>query len=304
MSGEQLGFNGGMDTARASAWDTMAELNKEHPDSKREAPEGLSNSFRKQAAEYREIGEEMAPQVTKAAMESIGARDGQDLGEFLHERALWQEQVDEAAVSLDADILYRDDMIGEFSLDGKPFREIIDQDAASPEEEMRKERFLNSCGDTILDNYPTKNGTPVPLLPTLIHLSTDREVVLSNPNGRDTHSLLADGAKLWLDVIRDNPESLERAKKSPTFKLVERAIAVREAVKDGTYEPMVNSRDELGNIEKHYEHVPMREVDSFKERQHVDNFPAANAPEVVDIRDSRLYQAVDKLMTEYEKQDA
>lgn len=95
-------------SSQGSDWDALTELANKNMDGTPEEPVvGASKWFQAEAARHRARAEETMDGMSDAQLEGLrkaGIRDATDAGEFLHETALWAEQVEQQAGAIDKNI--------------------------------------------------------------------------------------------------------------------------------------------------------------------------------------------------------
>ncbi len=293
-------LKGGDSKSGNTPWDELSRLNQKYPDPERnqgsdlEKKFGRNYGFEKQAGKYRQLGDEMVPYLNQAAKKATGIRDGQDLGEYLHEKASWQEQIERGVSDLEWGVNERDKWIRDNLRDkfGERFDGNFVAKPRSDKEKMDDEWSLNHLGDGAID-YPFADES---LVPALAYLAKGVEISSPNPDRRDREALNLAVAKSWMEAVRGNNELLEQKKKSPTYKLVERAVKAREAVNNGTYEVLVEEAPfGFGAENSTYKSVSMEEADALKRDQAIDG------SYITDIRDTRLYKMVDKALNAHDE---
>ncbi|MBR0467472.1 hypothetical protein IJJ53_00970 [Candidatus Saccharibacteria bacterium] len=237
MSGEKLNTSS-EDAAQTSAWDMLTKLNQENPDVPSKTPAGASEEFKDESKMYRKIGEDFIPQMTEAAKETTGVRDGQDLGEMLQEKASWERQIDKGVGDLKREIPFVDKALkeqghnnGRDPITGAPTEDSPFKAAEAGVEEKVREGFLNWESDDVRDFAHDS-------LDALIYLAAGREAPEVNPDERTKKALEDSVTARFMEQMRGDDKKFEELRATPTYKVVERMVKIWQDNQEGKYEPI------------------------------------------------------------------
>lgn len=239
MSGEKLDGDSNEGAARASAWDELTRLNQENPDETSKTPVGPSKEFKEESQTYREIGEEFIPQMTEAAKEKTGVRDGQDLGEMLQEKASWERQIDRGVSDLEREVPFVDKVLKEGArnnerdpVTGEQMEDTVFAKIEEPGLKARtKEGFLNWQSDDVRSFARDS-------LDALIYLAAGREAPTVNPDERTKKALENSVTARFMEQVRGDDEKFKELKATLTYKTVERMVKIWQDNQEGKYKPI------------------------------------------------------------------
>ena len=237
----------------------LTKLNQENPDTPSETPVGASEEFKDESKMYRKIGEDFIPQMTEAAKEATGVRDGQDLGEMLQEKASWERQIDRGVSDLGREIPFMDKVLreqgynnGRNPITGVPTEDSPFKAAEAGVEEKVREGFLNWESDDVRDFAHDS-------LDALIYLAAGREAPTVNPDERTKKALEDSVTVRFMEQMRGDEEKFEELKATPTYKIVERMVKIWQDNQEGKYEPIEeNSAWDARVATKLYDEVDRR----------------------------------------------
>ena len=227
-----------MSKEEVTGWEILTELNQENPDEPRpvafqpwEKSRG-QKEFEATAKKYEEVGVKAYPHLNEAAKKNLGIRDSQDLGEVMHERASWAEQIEFEAKVMDEDIDIADNAMKALAGEdhdvrtGEPTEHpvlIYDSKEERPDQVARNLRM--TC-----DVIPTHTTT----LEAMVMLATDMDPEpVDDPNARTQEALAFQSQTKWLAEHRQNEEARKKIEDSPTYYHVKRLIEERKKKMQG-----------------------------------------------------------------------
>ena len=238
MAFRHEGFSGGISDEERSQ-DLIAQINDENPDESRHFYQ--DKKFAQEQAKFKQIGEANYSSLTEAARKKMEIRDGQDLGEFLHEKVSWEKQIEGCAESM-AEELYREDsIIDEFAKqwNGRdPMTgESMPDSVFEHDDEIGDARIVEFIRGNFRNATADRIGYNPDVINRLIMLATDTDPApTEDPIKKDAETLHYLGTKKWLDEMRGNEAAMnELEQNSAIYFHVRRMLDARKRVHEGTY---------------------------------------------------------------------
>ena len=260
-----------MSKEEATGWEILTELNRENPDEPRPVAfqpwekSREQKEFEATAKKYEEVGVKAYPHLNEAAKKNLEIRDGRDLGEVMHERAAWAEQIEFGAKVMDEDIDIADKAMEALAGEdhdvrtGEPTEHPV---LAYASKEERPEVYAGQVARNLrmtCDVIPAHSTT----LEAMVMLATDMDPEpVDDPNARTGDALKFQSQTKWLAEHRQNEEAKKEIEDSPIYYHIKRLIEERKKKMQG-------------------------EVD--------DDAPS--------LTDNRLFKHIDEYLTEREKAD-
>jgi len=210
-------------------WDILTKLSINTPTKK---PRGTSTGFEQEAIAHKKNAEnffQQASQNQKDKLKTIGIRDPQDAGEYLHEKASWERQVDLMINSIDKNIMNDERRLaerGEWNGANPITGEFLDNANAIEDPTMRerwKEEFqLSQEGIITLSTIEAKAVSAI--IKDELQIQDDKE---TNEEDIDPHSeeaLKRDAINKWIATASSDATKKEELHKSIYYATLKRII--------------------------------------------------------------------------------
>lgn len=229
MSESLKGFSGSTNIEQ-SDWDALTELSMDSSN-KQKIHDGPSFEFKEEAKAHRETAENFFSQSSYAQVEELkraGIRDAQDAGEYLHEKASWNRQVEHLAKSMDLGIKSQEKTLseqGRFNgvdpitgehLPDSPFAPI--EDKAS--HDMWQDNFQKSQEEFILPTTETEAVSR--MIRSELQIPDNKESQESPLSQRER--LKEDAINKWLATVSDDAEKNKEIHNSVFYATLKRKI--------------------------------------------------------------------------------
>lgn len=267
---DNFGSNDSEQDTQKTQWDDMIEdLNKKHPDVSRDAMmpvrgdvagmKKASKGIKEEESDYRKIGDKLFPKLTESAKEANKIRDGKDLGEMLHEKAMWDNQVEKGVSDAEALVSYWDEHLQWFfstnwwNLDGSRTDAGVTYDNNYPSLdslEQRWERFFDGVGHQLSlrgtqllsrgENTTDANNEPVDrsYLRALVYLAAGIDAPEISAVGHTEEELRDSVVSQYMKKFLSDDDAFKQLKESPTYAVIERVVKMWNENRDGKYEPI------------------------------------------------------------------
>ena len=225
-----------MSKEEATGWEILTELNQQFPDKERPKFSGPSEAFLEKQDRYRKLGEQLYSKLSNEAKEKLGLNSGQALGEYMHERESWAEQIEFEAKVMDEDIDIADNAMEALAGEdhdvrtGEPTEHPV---LAYASKEERPEAYAGQVARNLrmtCDVIPTHTTT----LEVMVMLATDMDPKpVDDPNARTEEALTFQSQTKWLAEHRQNEEARKKIEDSPIYYHVKRLIEERKKKMQG-----------------------------------------------------------------------